>query len=51
MLKRLAKLPHPDPSLPVTPRPFWQAVKSLDAQLLRFPPLRRYCGEVIIYLS
>jgi hypothetical protein len=51
MLKRLAKLPHPDPSLPVTPRPFWQGVKSLDAQLLRFPPLRRYCGEVIIYLS
>jgi 2-polyprenyl-3-methyl-5-hydroxy-6-metoxy-1,4-benzoquinol methylase len=51
MLKRLAKLPSPDPSLPVTPRPFWQAVKSLDAQLLRFPPLRRYCGEVIIYLT
>jgi 2-polyprenyl-3-methyl-5-hydroxy-6-metoxy-1,4-benzoquinol methylase len=51
MLKRLAKLPHPDPSLPVTPRPFWQTVKSLDAQVLRFPPLRRYCGEVIIYLS
>ncbi|HEY4931190.1 MAG TPA: class I SAM-dependent methyltransferase [Terriglobales bacterium] len=51
MLKRLAKLPHPDPSLPVTPRPFWQAVKSLDTQLLRIPPLRRYCGEVIIYLS
>jgi SAM-dependent methyltransferase len=51
MLKRLARLPHPDPGLPATPRPFWRAVKSLDVQLLRFAPLRRFCGEVIIYLS
>ncbi|HEY4959450.1 MAG TPA: class I SAM-dependent methyltransferase [Terriglobales bacterium] len=51
MLKRLAKLPYPDPGVPVRPRPFWQLMKTLDAQLLRFAPLRRYCGEVIIYLA
>ena len=51
MLKRLARLPYPDPGASITPRPFWRLMKSLDAQLLRFPPLRRYCGEVIIYLS
>ena len=50
MLKRLAKLPYPDPGMPVRPRPFWQLMKTLDAQLLRVAPLRRYCGEVIIYL-
>lgn len=51
MLKRLAKLPHPDPGVPVRPRPFWQLMKTLDSHLLRFRPLRRYCGEVIIYLA
>ena len=50
MLKRMAKLPYPDPSVPAGPRPFWRMVKSLDTQLLRFSPLRRYCGEVVIYL-
>jgi len=50
MLKRLAKLPQPDLNAPPTPRPFWRLVKSMDRQILRFPPLRRYCGEVIIYV-
>ena len=50
MLKRLAKLPRPDLNSPPSPRPFWRLVKSMDRQILRFPPLRRYCGEVIIYL-
>src|SRR5271165_3830700 len=50
MLKRLAKLPQPDLNAPPTPRPFWRLVKSMDGQILRFPPLRRYCGEVIIYV-
>lgn len=51
MLKRLAKLPYPDPGLPASPRPFWRMLKSIDTQLVRFPPLQHYCGEVIIYLS
>ncbi len=51
MLKRLAKIPSPDPNLPVTPRPFWQLMKAVDQQIVRFLPIRRYCGEVIIYLS
>lgn len=50
MLKRLAKLPQGDLSAPVEPRPFWRRVKSLDRQILRLPPLRKYCGEVIVYL-
>ena len=50
MLKRLAKPPRLDLGMPVTPRPFWRLVKLLDTQILRFPQLRRYCGEVIIYL-
>jgi SAM-dependent methyltransferase len=51
MLKRLASLPERGLSAPVRPRPFWRWVKSVDSNLLRFGPLRRYCGEVIIYLS
>jgi 2-polyprenyl-3-methyl-5-hydroxy-6-metoxy-1,4-benzoquinol methylase len=50
MLKRLAKPPKLDLSAPIIGRPFWQRVKSLDAQALRFRPLRRYCGEVIVSL-
>ena len=50
MLKRLMKPPQLDMSASVTPHPFWRLVKSLDAQILRCPPLRRYCGEVIVYL-
>ncbi len=51
MLKRFAGLPRRDLSAPVRPRPFWRLIKSVDRNLLRFGPLRRYCGEVIIYLS
>jgi len=51
MLKRLAKLPPRDLSMAMRPRSFWRRVKSLDDQLLRFQPLRRYCGEVIISLE
>jgi 2-polyprenyl-3-methyl-5-hydroxy-6-metoxy-1,4-benzoquinol methylase len=50
MLKRLTKPPQLDMSASVTSHPFWRLVKSLDAKILRFPPLRRYCGEVIVYL-
>ena len=51
MLKRLSALPPHDPAASAKPRPFWRAVKSLDRQLLRFRPLHRYCGEVIVFLQ
>jgi 2-polyprenyl-3-methyl-5-hydroxy-6-metoxy-1,4-benzoquinol methylase len=51
MLKRLAKLPAGDWSAPLVPRPFWQALKAMDHGILRFRPLRRYCGEVIVFLQ
>jgi 2-polyprenyl-3-methyl-5-hydroxy-6-metoxy-1,4-benzoquinol methylase len=51
MLKRLAKLPEGDLKRAMRPRPLWKFVKSVDEQLLRFQPLRRFCGEVIIYLQ
>jgi 2-polyprenyl-3-methyl-5-hydroxy-6-metoxy-1,4-benzoquinol methylase len=51
MLKRLVKLPNPDLSLPVRPRPFWKFVKAVDDTLLRLKPLRGYCGEVIVWLK
>jgi 2-polyprenyl-3-methyl-5-hydroxy-6-metoxy-1,4-benzoquinol methylase len=51
MLKRLAKLPQSEWDARLTPRPFWHAVKAIDQQVLRFAPLRRYCGEVIVYLQ
>jgi 2-polyprenyl-3-methyl-5-hydroxy-6-metoxy-1,4-benzoquinol methylase len=51
MLKRLAKLPPRDLANPMRPRHFWRLVKSFDDIVLRFPPLRRYCGEVIISLE
>jgi SAM-dependent methyltransferase len=50
MLKRMAKLPVQDWQAKLKPRPFWRAVKALDNLLLSFKPLRRYCGEVNIYL-
>jgi 2-polyprenyl-3-methyl-5-hydroxy-6-metoxy-1,4-benzoquinol methylase len=50
MLKRFAKLPERDVSAPLRARPFWRLIKSVDKNLLRFRPLRRYCGEVIIFL-
>jgi ubiquinone/menaquinone biosynthesis C-methylase UbiE len=51
MLKRLAKLPPRELSIAMRPRSFWRGVKSVDDLLLRFQPLRRYCGEVIIALE
>lgn len=51
MLKRLAKLPRTDWYSELQPRPLWQAVRSLDQQVLRFQPLRHFCGEVIVYLQ
>jgi hypothetical protein len=51
MLKRFAPLPAQDPTAPLHPRPFWRAVKTIDQQLLRMGPLRRYCGEVIVRLQ
>ena len=51
MLKRLAKLPPAEWYAALEPRPFWRLVKTLDKQILRFPPLRRYCGEVIVVLQ
>ena len=50
MLKRLAKLPPSEWNAQLAPRPLWRAVKALDHQILRLAPLRRYCGEVIVYL-
>jgi ubiquinone/menaquinone biosynthesis C-methylase UbiE len=51
MLKRLAKLPPPDWLAELRPRSFWKLVKALDNQLLRIRPMRRYCGEVIVFLQ
>jgi 2-polyprenyl-3-methyl-5-hydroxy-6-metoxy-1,4-benzoquinol methylase len=51
MAKRLAKLPNSEWNVPLTPRPFWRGVKALDDQLLRIKPLRRYCGEVLVFLQ
>jgi 2-polyprenyl-3-methyl-5-hydroxy-6-metoxy-1,4-benzoquinol methylase len=51
MLKRLAKVPQQSLEAPLKPRPFWRLVKSVDNQILRFRPLRRYCGEVIVFLK
>jgi 2-polyprenyl-3-methyl-5-hydroxy-6-metoxy-1,4-benzoquinol methylase len=51
MLKRLAKLPPAEWNTNLKPRPLWRLVKALDKQILRFPPLRRYCGEVIVFLQ
>ena len=51
MLKRLAKLPPAEWYAALEPRHFWRLVKTLDKQILRFPPLRRYCGEVIVVLQ
>jgi 2-polyprenyl-3-methyl-5-hydroxy-6-metoxy-1,4-benzoquinol methylase len=51
MLKRLAKLPRPDWSAQLVPRLWWRGVKALDHQILRLAPLRRYCGEVVVFLQ
>jgi 2-polyprenyl-3-methyl-5-hydroxy-6-metoxy-1,4-benzoquinol methylase len=51
MSKRLAALPECNLEAPIRPRPFWTAIKSIDEKLLRFKLLRRYCGEVIIFLQ
>jgi 2-polyprenyl-3-methyl-5-hydroxy-6-metoxy-1,4-benzoquinol methylase len=51
MCKRLGKLPRINWHEELTPRPLWKAVKALDQQILRIKPLRRYCGEVIVYLQ
>lgn len=50
MLKRFCKLPERDLSAPLRPRPFWRVIKSLDQKLLQFAALRRYCGEVMVWL-
>jgi len=50
MLKRIAKLPERNLAEPLRPRRFWRAVKSADKVLLRCNLLRRYCGEVIVWL-
>jgi 2-polyprenyl-3-methyl-5-hydroxy-6-metoxy-1,4-benzoquinol methylase len=50
MLKRLSRVPIRDLSRPLRSRPIWKAVKRLDELLLRIPPLRSWCGEVIITL-
>jgi 2-polyprenyl-3-methyl-5-hydroxy-6-metoxy-1,4-benzoquinol methylase len=50
MLKRLAKLPICDMQAPLRPRPFWKAIYDADQVLLKFPPLRFFCGEVIVEL-
>jgi 2-polyprenyl-3-methyl-5-hydroxy-6-metoxy-1,4-benzoquinol methylase len=51
MLKRMAKMPVFDREAPLKPRPIWKAVHKLDETLLKFSPLRFFCGEVIVELS
>jgi 2-polyprenyl-3-methyl-5-hydroxy-6-metoxy-1,4-benzoquinol methylase len=51
MLKRCAKLPERNLSAPLSRRPVWRLVKAIDKSLLQFRPLRKHCGEVIIYLG
>jgi hypothetical protein len=51
MLKRIAKLLAQDWQAELRPRPIWRAVKTIDNTLLRFKPLRHYCGEVNVYLE
>lgn len=51
MLKRLAKPPERNLAKPLRKKAFWRWIKSLDERLLRVPQLRRYCGEVIVYLQ
>lgn len=51
MLKRFAKLPERDLSAPLSRRPVWRLVRSADKALLKFRPVQKYCGEVIIYLK
>lgn len=48
MAKRLAMPSSRGWSAECQPRPFWKFVKSVDQQLLRFTPLRRFCGEVVM---
>ena len=50
MLKRMAKLPVFDREAPLKPRSSWKAVHKLDEMLLKFSPLRFFCGEVIVEL-
>ena len=50
MLKRMAKLPAFELPTPLRPRPVWKAVLGLDRALLAVPPLRFFCGEVIVEL-
>lgn len=51
MLKRLARLPA-TMNLTVTaqPRPLWRAIYAVDQMLLKLPPMRYFCGEVIVEL-
>jgi 2-polyprenyl-3-methyl-5-hydroxy-6-metoxy-1,4-benzoquinol methylase len=51
MAKRLARPLLTDWNAKCQPRPFWRAMKRIDKQLLRFSPLRRYCGEVVVFLE
>jgi 2-polyprenyl-3-methyl-5-hydroxy-6-metoxy-1,4-benzoquinol methylase len=51
MLKRLAKRPAAEWYAELKPRPLWCAVKKLDNVVLRFSPLRRFCGEAIVTLT
>lgn len=50
MLKRLVTPPERNLQSEIRPRPFWKLVKKFDEKLL-ISPLRRYCGEVIIYMQ
>ncbi len=51
MAKRLVKRPWATGSGQSQSRPFWKIVRSLDKQLLRLPFLRRYCGEVVVFMQ
>jgi 2-polyprenyl-3-methyl-5-hydroxy-6-metoxy-1,4-benzoquinol methylase len=49
MLKRLVTPPERNLQNEIRPRPFLKVVKRLDEKLL-IPPMRRYCGEVIVFM-
>lgn len=51
MTKRLVRPSEGAPGAECQARPFWRMLKNIDKQLLRFAPLRRYCGEVVVLLQ
>ena len=47
MLKRFANLPKRDLSRPLSPRPFWKVIRTVDRGLMSLG-LSKFCGEAIV---